>query len=142
MSADLFVGVHAGSWTTRPIEGLDEVYSVNVTVTVRLTTSPVEDWGEVLSGDAGKSLDAELEKIRAAIHLDRDRDEIRVLANQYIGPNANGFVQALVFQDGGAPTQRGGNWFYSGAGKEQWAGISQTLRFGEAVREQKVEEQT
>jgi len=49
-------------------------------------------------------------------------------------------VQPLFFRDGGRPTPRGADWF--SATKDAKAGISQTLTFGDALREQTIESMT
>lgn len=150
-----FIAVHAGTWTARgDTEGLDETYGIMVTVTVRTAKSPIDKTApNLLVGSTGGQLDVLLEAIRAKLHKDpgprssTDTSQYPVLAvaNTTIGASDNGFVEPLVFTDGGQPEAKGPDWFH--ADSDNWSGsirhvgIAQTLTFGGARRIQVIEEQ-
>lgn len=139
---ELFVAVHPGEWTTDDVEGLKERFGFEITVTVRVAKVPRDELGiNALVGPTGKSLDDWLEKIRAHLHLDSVSDQIINTANTTIGAANNGFVEPPRFRGCGRPEIRGPDWFsaepYHGATAP--VGLSQTLRFSDAVRVQRIE---
>lgn len=145
---EFFVAVHAGSWTGRDCEALDESYGVQVTVTRRIAYAPYDRPTDPLT-DASDALDKLLEAIRAKLHADPgpraaadpQQYPVLTLANAYIANPANKFVEPLRFRDGGTPAFKGADWFHAeGVGDE--CGVAQTLTFGGARRVQTIESET
>ncbi len=141
---ELFVALHPGEWTTEDIEGLNEVFGLDITVTVRVGVLPRDRMAptSILASLAGESLDQQLEAIRALLHLDSVRDQWLNQANTYIGGTANGFVEPPRFRGGDRPQACGPDWFgtdWDGQGPLPPVGISQTLHFGGARRLQRIE---
>lgn len=143
---ELFVAVHPAEWNVEDVEGLNEVFGVEITVTVRVGKVPRDEMGlNALIGPAGKSLDGYLEEIRALLHLDSVADQVLNQANAIIGSAANGFVEPLRFRGGSRPEPKGPDWFgaeSSGAGMTPPVGLAQTLSFGGARRVQRIESET
>lgn len=142
-----FVAVHQGYWRgIEPLEGLQEEYGISVTVTMRAAKVPKDELGaNLLVGPTGKSLDELLERIRALLHKDKGPYPVLALANTTIGAGANGFVEPLVFRDGGQCQEKGPSWFSASANQATGAavcGLAQTLTFGGAKRYQTVESET
>jgi len=144
--SELFVAVHPGDWANEPVEGLLEVYGVEVTVTIRVARVPQHALGpNALVGPSGESLDNWLEKIRAVLHLDKGVYPVLTKANALIGSGENGFIEPLRFQSGGRPQPRGPDWFSADtdlSSRLPPVGLSQTLIFGGARRVQVIEEQS
>lgn len=137
---ELFVAVHPGEWTTEDVEGLNEIYSAEITVTVRVGKVPRDEMGlNALIGPAGKSLDGYLEKIRALLHLDSWGDQVLNAANGIIGGGANGFVEPPRFRGCGRPEPKGPDWFGAEGQSASPLGLAQTLRLGGARRVQRIE---
>jgi hypothetical protein len=139
-----FVAVHAGSWVGSGNRNcLEEVYGVQVTVTVRMGRAPRDRIGNLLVGPEGEALDRTLEAVRASLHADPRSEWVRQRANEIIGVADNGFVETLAFLGGGQPQAKGPEWFGAVVGEDQGpmpVGIAQTLTFGRAKRVQVVEE--
>lgn len=154
MPGDFFVAVHPGEWIGRDAEALDELYGVNITVTLRVTKFPQDRIGiNALVGDPGQRLDRLLEAIRAKLHKDpgprsatnSNHYPVLALANAIIGAGDNGFVEPLVFRGADPPQPRGPDWFLADVNVETRLppiGLSQTMRFGGARRLQVIEEQS
>lgn len=140
---ELFAAVHPGDWQATDVEGIDERYGFDITVTVRVGKVPRDEIGlNALVGPTGKSLDDWLEKIRALLHLDNQADQVLSSANMIIGAGANGFVEPPRFRGASLPEPRGPEWFLAEAhshGPMPPVGLSQTLTFGGARRVQRME---
>lgn len=146
-AGDLFVGVWYGYWRDKGSNGecLHTEHGVNVTVSMRATSVPMDRWGPEVLAKIKVGLLAKCERIVALIHMDPRNvtegasstaySEIMRRANDIIGKDANGFVVPLQFRDGGQPELKGGGWWVA-SGKEQRAGFAQTLSFGMAERVQ------
>lgn len=142
MCGEEFFAVWPGAWRPNDIEGLDEEFGVNVTLTRRARFAPkdrraTEIWTKLTTG-----MDARLRQIIAAIHLDKGSDAILNAANTLLGGSVNGFVEPLKFRDGGRPEIKGPDWFSAdneGGGGLMNAGVAQTLMFGGARRIQTIE---
>lgn len=143
---ELFVAVHPGDWNAVDVEGLEEEFGVDITVTVRVGKVPRDGMGlNALIGPAGASLDGRLEQIRALLHLDSVQDQVLNQANQIIGNSANGFVEPLRFRGCSRPEPKGPDWFgaeANGHGPLPPVGLAQTLHFGGARRVQHIESET
>lgn len=140
MCGELFVAVHASDWSCSENESLEEVYGVNVTVTIRVAKVPLDRMGpNALVGPAGKSLDDWLEKIRVSLHSNYD---VMSRANTAITTAANGFVEPLRFRGAGRPEPKAPDWFSSEDSASVAVGLAQTLRFGDAKRVQTIESMT
>lgn len=142
---ELFVAIHPGEWIAEDIEGLKERLDVEITVTVRMAVLPRDRQStvSVLAGAGGKALDQQLEAIRALLHLDSVQDQWLNRANtQYIGAGANGFVEPPRFRGCSRPEPCGPDWFSADSDTQQRlppVGLRQTLRFGGALRVQRIE---
>lgn len=140
---ELFVAVHPGDWQATDVEGMDERYGFDITVTVRVGKVPRDEMGlNALVGPTGKSLDDWLEKIRALLHLDNQADQVLSSANTLIGAGANGFVEPPRFRGCSRPEPRGADWFGAEAhshAEKPPVGLSQTLAFGGARHVQRIE---
>lgn len=134
-----FVAVHPGDWTNQSTQCLEELYGLFVTVTIRLPRVPYDRIGPEIIGKAEDGLLALCERVRAAMNMS---DLMRIATNALIdgeGATVNGFIVPLQFRDGGKPQIRSGAWFHSK--KEPLAGLSQTMTFGGAQRDQLIESQ-
>lgn len=147
-----FVAVHFGYERDNGSHGesLDKTYGVSVTVTMRSASmSPRKAVREILTGlDKVKpGVLALMDRIETLLHQDpiseiRADAGLRARANKFIGTvTANGFIVPLETLDKGMPRWQNAAWFGE-AGNNPYAGISQTARFGNATRVQKIEEQT
>lgn len=139
---ELFVAVHPGAWMATDIEGLDEEFDVDITVTVRVAKVPRDEMGvNALVGPTGKSLDEWLEKIRALLHLDSFADQVLNKANTTIGGTANGFVEPPRFRRGSFPEPKGPEWFSAETHQSNLppVGLAQTVSLGGARRVQRIE---
>lgn len=142
-----FVAIHPGSW--QPVgdpmsEALEEVFGVQITVTVKLGQVPKDRIGtNAYLGPAGESLDDELRAIIALLHHDKGAYPVLNAANTILGPSVNGFIEPLRFLSGGSPQKVGPDWFSAVTGRstQAVAGLAQTLQFGLAKRIQVIEEQ-
>lgn len=146
---DYFVAVHEASWTSIDIEGFEEVYAVDVTVTIRVTKVPMSNFGPygLIGPDMAASLLGKTEAIRALLHMDRNGYPVLHRANAIINnPNPeNGFVEPLRFLSADKAEVRGVEWFSTEIdSKTRTApvGLSKTLHFGHAKRIQVIENQT
>lgn len=135
-----FVAVHAGNWFGDKEENSEEVFGVNLTVTLRLPSVPADRWGLEVVTKEFEGLDKLLEMIRAAVHFDPQRYKILEIANRYITTKFNGFKEPLKFTDGGRPSIKNGSWVWADS-KEPYAAVAQTMTYNGARRVQKIEEQ-
>lgn len=145
---EVFVSVHPGSWSGNRGDGdLDESLGVLVTATKRTTYAPADRVVSPLAGPEFEALDRLLERLRAKLHKDPPATgssthyPVLALANATIGATANGFIEPLVFRDGGRPEPKGAEWFSAEPGTGV-CGLAQTLVFDGARRVQTVESQT
>ena len=148
IAGELFVAVHAGSWSNIDCEGLGESIGFHITVTRRAAAYPKDEGMMQIWAAAQTGLDAVCRAIVAKLHLDANKDALINAANVYclaqnLGAPVNGFVVCPRFRDGGTPTVRGPDWFSAegddGAGTFANAGISQTITFAGAERYQTIE---
>ena len=143
MAGELFVAVWPGSWTTNDIEGLDEYFGVNVTVTRKFGYSPKDRGGTELWTKAVMGMEALLNRIKVALHHDVGGDAIMAAANAIINATSthNGFIEPLRFRNGGRPELKGPDWFEATPEGEGWsiAGVAQTMMFDRARRVQTIE---
>jgi hypothetical protein len=144
MAGPKFIGVWAGYWRDNGSNGLtlDELYGINVTVSVRMADVPSDRLG-VEAAKANDGLIALCEQIRALIHMDPEDTVVGGVmwrANAILGiETANGFIQPLQFLDGGSADEKSGAWW--GAKGQPMAGLAQTVSFGSAERVQNIESQ-
>lgn len=141
-----FIAVHPGEWRNKNESGtcLDEVYGIDVTVTVRATVQPRDRMGpNVLAGSGGQALDKILETLRAGIS---GSNAVVSNANTTIGGSASGFMEPPWFQSADTPQPRGPDWFSTENESDQNiippCGLSQTLHFAGANRVQDIVSQT
>lgn len=146
VAGELFIAVHPGEWRGVEIEGIQESFGVEVTVTLRLGTVPDDRAGPELLNKARVGLNAWCERVRAALWFDYTTLDA---ANATITDAANGFIEPLRLRDGGRPTPRREDWFSGAAhpyakagGQPAYAGLSQTMVFYGAVRIQTIESMT
>lgn len=147
MCGDFFVAVYAGVWTSARIEGRDDTFGVQVTVSRRVTAWPADRVDVPLAGPDGEALDKLLDSIAAKLHGDppaagsSSHYPVLALANATIGSAANGFVEPLWLLDGGRPEPKGADWFHADPERDV-CGLAQTLTLGGARRVQTAESQT
>lgn len=142
-SGDLFIAVHEGEWRNEPIEGMKELYGVEITVTRRAAKIAKDRLGpSLMVGPTGESMD---ETMRQVINIVNMNDAINDAANAIInvaGP-ANGFVETLRFSGADKTREVGPEWF-DAAGKPSKVpvGLARTLHFGECRRYQTYESES
>lgn len=140
---ELYFAVHAGEWAASDVEGLDESFGFQLTLTVRAGKVPEDEIGaSLLYGPAGTSAEEWLRKALTFLHLDRGGDLVLQRANAYVGASFNGFVEPPRFRSGGPPQLKGPDWFGAvpaGKGRAAPAGVAQTLTFAGARRVQTIE---
>lgn len=128
-----FVAVHGGGSQNQARNCLDEIFSLTVTVTVRLPKAPFDRMGSDLVNLAATGLHARCDDVRRALHMNYG---VIDLANATIlaaaATDVYGFTQALEYQGGDAPGVVPGAWFH--AKDEPLAGAVRNLRFGNARR--------
>jgi hypothetical protein len=138
-----FVGIWAGDRSSLPVTlGLDEVYSVNVTVTYRTSRVPPDRTGPNLTEAAG-AFDDLVDAVRLCLALDVADGRISGatgLANVALGFTGDNtspapFYTPLVFLGDGGNEDCGASWF-SAEGDEEPEGVKCTLRFGKVRRTQ------
>ena len=130
-----FYAVYAGEWRGQSGDAdLEEIVGVNVTVTRRSAFAPNDRQGSDVWAKAASGLEVQLRKVILAIHHQYD---VMNAANTIITASFTGFVEPLLFINGGKPEPKGLDWFSAEqveAGKFANAGIAQTLTFGKAKR--------
>lgn len=131
-----FVVVHADGWKNLSSESLDERIGVAVTITDRIPLTPFDRLGTEELDEATNGLEAFAESVVPI--MDRGQYDILDLANAMITDGLNTFVEPLRFRDGEQPTLQTGDWF--NATHEQYAGLSVTLHFGEALRVRRIDD--
>lgn len=137
VAGEWFYAVHPGSWTNSSDLNLSEEYGVLVTVSVRIGMVPWDRVGQELLARVWDGLVAQCEKVRATLHMNYT---LMNDANTLIGQATewNRLIVPLMFLDGGRAQRRSGDWF-SARTRGGVSGLSQTLTFGRAVREQTLE---
>lgn len=118
-------------------QSLDQLFGVNVTVTVRMMRVAPDKIGPLILAQANTGAYAETRRIQAVLHMDPDTYAVVHAANAIIGPNFNGFIEPLQWQETRYEGVKGAQWFRSR--KEKQAGLALTLVFGRANRVEKIE---
>lgn len=126
----VFVSVHGGARQSIGDNRLDEYYSFQVTISVRVA-SPFDRTEYVEVDELTERADA----IRVLIHKN---ELIRIRANEIIGPGNSGFVESQMFLGDSDPRYVGGDWWHA-MPEEVELGVVQTLQFGRARRIQRLE---
>ena len=142
MAGQLYVAVHPASWTgTDNDYELEEIIAVNVTVTMRLGSSPKDRWGVAVWTKQDDGLDAVCRKVIVALHMNY-ADVMNVANTTYITTARDGFYHPLKFRDGGLPRYVDHHWFSAAEPESQYqvaeAGVAQTLTFGALARFQTI----
>jgi len=150
-SGQVYIAVHLGGW--QPVSGdydLEEEYTVRVTVTVRLGSTPTDRHGLAVWVAATAGLDAICRAIVQALHQNQ---QVRLFANSGksysigdSGPSTpDGFYTTVQFTGAEPPQPQRASWFLAGespdpdnAAELALSGVSQTLSFGKARRCQTV----
>jgi hypothetical protein len=144
-ASETYVAVHEGEWRGVDCEGLDELFGIDVTVSVRSGVTPDDRLGESLMvGPAGMSLDEKLRGIVALLHRDPPDYPVLNAANVLIGAGGNGLVVPLRFSHADRTKIADPKWFWGPPAEEDDcpAGLYRTLHFVEAERVQTIESQT
>lgn len=133
----LYYAVSEGEWTCDTTEYLGESYGIEVTITVRAGVAPADRYGVMLK----RTLRDLAAKVRAAIH---GNDLLRLAANKHIENDSvtvNGFVEPLRFKSAARIQVRGQDWFWAEGyeGSSPPSGLSITLTFGQAIRDQGID---
>lgn len=139
-SGDTFYVVHPGQIGTDQVEGLEETFGVDVTITLRTGSVPADRVGTELILNTTTGIYARAAAVRAKLHM-RYADVMND-ANAALGSGVNGFVEPLWFLGAGRVQEQGAAWFSAKATTANPAGISLTLSFGRARRIQVIEEMT
>lgn len=134
-----FVAIHAGSWTNRGgySLGREDVVGVEVTVTRRVAFTP-RDRPFVALRTASNALDRLVDQIIAKLHMNY---AVTNATNLSLGGAVNGYIVPLVFLGCGRPEPKGPDWFSSDAESTTAVGVTRTISFGEAQRDQTIESQ-
>lgn len=142
-----YVAVHEGNIAPEvSYSTFEEVYSVSVTVTIRMSATPWDRSAQMkLYGDDG-SLDKRARQIAALIHMDTRDHRVINAANllDALKPPAEGyakqgFVEPLRFAGLDVAVHRGPDWFHANIetmGNNPPMGWSKTIRFTGARRVQ------
>lgn len=139
--AEIFVAIWGASWTNAYDEGIHEEYATNVTVSYKGGKTPTDRWGPEMLIKEAAGLDFLLELLRKRIHSNYViMNAANVIINSTLG-TSNGFIRPLFFRDGGSVQTKSGSW-WTGRGKEQRGGLSQTQRYAGCERVQTIESQT
>ncbi len=142
---DIFVAVHEGRVSSESDENLDEYFSFNLTLTMRVTGVPMDRIGDQLlcrklakrTGFNGRA-----EKLRAFLHKNWS---VVALANQYLcemvdrGGTVYGFCESPIYKGIEVPHFVGGSWFKA-APDSQNVGIAAQLSFDRTRRLQPIGE--
>lgn len=148
VAGERFVAIWHGDWTGNDVEGLDENFGLNITVSRRTAYAPIDrGFVPLLADEQGQDLDHLVRQILRRIHLDAPGnpagDAILNAANALITAEgtASGFCEPLRFRSGGRIEPKGAEWF--GAEPDSGiVGIAQTLLFNGARRTQGIESMT
>lgn len=139
--AEVFVAIWPAGWSNQYDEGIEEILGCNITVSIKGGKVPLDRWGPEMMVKAAAGLDFVLEKVRARVHSNYViMNAANTTINSSLG-TSNGFIRPLYFRDGGSPMPKPGSW-WTGRGKEPFAGLAQTQRYGDAQRDQTIESQT
>ncbi len=144
---EMFIGVWQGATRgdRRPMKGLSEYFSVNVTITMRANGQyPFDRWGDWVTSTDTEALRASMNdligRVRLCIHQDScDHRVIRRANNILAAENfpSTGFTEPLVYQGCGELEFASRHWFSSDEKRGRIHGIINTLRFGDCRRVQK-----
>lgn len=136
---DVFVAVHQGAESNDALNNLDEYFSWNCTLTMRVTV-PLDRVGNALlarqlarrAAPGGQpSFNARKELLRAFLHMNWGilQDANTNLVNMLVDANAvYGFCEPAHFSGAEIPMLVGGEWF-TGDPEARDTGLKSTLRF-------------
>jgi hypothetical protein len=132
-----FVGIHRGPRNNQSTTALEIAYEFKITMTKRVDR-PYDRIGRDLMEQALMGLDDRADAIIKLIHEDAGGN-LLAKANAIIGDQANGFTELPIFlgDDGGRLV--GGEWFHAEPDSQE-VGIALELRFGRALRIQRIED--
>ena len=143
-SGQEFIAVCEGEWRglDQADYGLRELYGVEVIVTRRLGSYPLDRIGSDVLTTASKGMNARLAQVRAALHMNYG---LLLVANKTINDAAeqpeNGFIEALRFRGVGRSQIKGQSWLHAESdpddeeGREECA-LVRSASFGGAERDQ------
>jgi hypothetical protein len=137
-AGQVFVAIHEGSWRNQAqdIDYLDEVFTINVTVSVKAGTIPLAQWGELVETDQDGGLDYILRRIIGIVH--GDYVHIFAAANKNLVGGNSQFYKPPGFTHAENPIARGSSWWGAkGATDDGYAGVSQMAVFADIRRLQK-----
>ena len=119
-------------------QGLDEVYSIAVTITYRAPYVPYDDQGEELFVGDLESMEADARRIIALLHQSYT---LLNVANNLISHRASKLFEPLRFQNADAtPSYVSGEWFGASGSNEAYAGLVQQVNFSGARIKQRTAE--
>jgi hypothetical protein len=149
-----YVGVRCGGRTTGLVHnGLEEDYTIIVTVTHRTNKIPIDRMGPDLMEKIATGFDDFVDRVRECIHRDHIDGGVSIAANTLLGLDAGGarvaatgtpggpFTNGLQFLGDDDPYPVGDDWFWSATEGDddetpQVSGFVQNLRFGRCKRVQ------
>jgi hypothetical protein len=130
-----YYAVMGTDWSNDDDLALDELYGLEVTITVRASVAPKDRLGVAILRD----LRTYAERVRAKLHMS---EGARIQWNLLIPDTDNKFVEPLKFTGASRHAIRGPDWFGADEGDTNPpTGVSMTLSFGKARRVQVIEEQ-
>jgi len=138
MGAKLFVSIHEASWrnTAGDIDWLNEVFGIDLTISVRAGNIPLSQWGLEITSDQDFRLDYAARAMIGLIH--GNYPQIMQRANQMLVGGQSIFYRPVHFSYADNPMPRGSAWWGAEDAKDAGrAGVSQTLHFIEAERAEK-----
>lgn len=119
-------------------QGLDEVYSIAITVTYRAPYLPYDDHGEELFIGDVESMENDIRRI---IKLFHQSYTLLGIANNLIPHRTYKLFEPLRFQNADAtPSYVSGEWFGASGSNETYAGLVQQVNFTGARIKQRTEE--
>ncbi len=136
----VYVAVHAGPWQSINDQGyvLDEDIGLQVTVSVRAGSLPIDRWEKPGTTDHARGLDVVATRVIGAVHLQYGLIE---LANSKIELNVNKFIEPLRFRRAEPPADRSADWWGGSRTNHQgYVGMSRSLLFTGARVVQTVEQ--
>ncbi len=138
-SGDRFFAVHCSPFSGRSDLTLDELFSVNLTISLKGTHIAYDRWGPELLARKTTGLLWYAGLLSSKLHMNY---EMMDLANSLIleFTTQNGYEVPLQFKNADVPTIRGGDWWLAEA-NEPRMGMSITLYFGDANRIQTIEDE-
>lgn len=157
MSDDWFVAIHEGGYVNSSHNSLDEIHSVQVTVTIRTGTMPSDriannaifGGGISTSGipEESASTTEILQLVKRQLNMDPAGYAVLALANAYIVAetppelSVYGFSEPLCFKSCGKSIPKGMEWFSAdpSTGSAAMAGLACTMILGDARRTSSIE---